>query len=359
MPRAPKVDLDIVICFAHKGLAMVVHPDTTVVEMLVELACRAPSVHNSQPWKWTYADGYLDLFTDRSRLLNAIDPTGRQLVISCGAALDHLRKAAVTFRWSVDVEEFPTPAAPDHLARVRLVHGAHPQSHEFDLLTAINRRRSDRRPFTRVSDDKVVGAAKRADATRRGATVTVLTPQSRHILAAASTLSAGVRKYDATYQAELRWWAGHSFATDGIPARALASQPESANVAVGRTFPTPHDVRNRPSETDSADESTIVLISTQSDEHLDWLQCGQVLSSILLEATVDGLATCPLTHMTEQSGSRAIVESLAPDSGFPQVLVRLGGAPSGRAPKPTPRQQLSSILTTGDMGSSRRGPMSR
>lgn len=328
---------------------MVVHPDTAVVEMLVELACRAPSVHNSQPWKWTYGDGYLDLYTDRSRLLNAIDPTGRQLVISCGAALDHLRRAAVTFRWSVDVEEFPTPGAPDHLARVRLVHGAHPQSHEFDLLTAINRRRSDRRPFTRVSDDKVVSVAVRADAARRGTTITVLSPQSRHILAAASTLSAGVRKYDATYQAELRWWAGHSFATDGIPARALADQPEAANVAVGRKFPTPHDVRDRTSTADAPDESTIVLLSTHSDEHLDWLQCGQVLSSVLLEATVDGLATCPLTHMTEQSGSRALVESLAPQSGFPQVLVRVGVAPTGRAPKPTPRQQLSSILTADNM----------
>ena len=325
---------------------MVSHPDAAVVEMLIELACRAPSVHNSQPWKWSYVDGYLDLHTDRTRLLNAIDPTGRQLVISCGAALDHLQRAAVTFRWSAEVEELPTPGAPDHLARVRLVHGAHPQSHEFDLLTAINRRRSDRRPFNRVPDRQIISAATRADAARRGTTITVLSVQSRQILSTASRLSAGVRKYDATYQAELRWWAGHSFASEGIPARALADQPESANVAVGRSFPMPHDVRNRPSAADAPDESTIVLLSTQSDEHLDWLHCGQVLSSILLDATVDGLATCPLTHLTEQPGSRALVESLAPHSGFPQVLVRLGLTPSGRAPKPTPRQPLSSILTT-------------
>ncbi|MFC8178886.1 MULTISPECIES: Acg family FMN-binding oxidoreductase [Nocardiaceae] len=322
------------------------HPDSSVVQMMVELACRAPSVHNSQPWKWSYRDGYLDLHTDRSRLLDTIDPTGRQLVISCGAALDHLRKAAVTFRWSADVLELPIPGRPDHLARIRFVHGAHPQSHEFDLLSAINRRHSDRRPFTRASDSLVIGAAARADASQRGTTVSVLTPQSRRTLAEASMSSAGVRRYDATYQAELRWWAGHSFAGTGIPDRALADRSETTNVAVGRSFPAPHDVRNRAPGADVLDESTVVLLSTPTDHLLDWMHCGQVLSSILLEATVGGLATCPLTHMTEQSGSRALVESLAPDSGVPQVLVRLGAAPAGHAPRPTPRLQLSAILTT-------------
>ena len=88
---------------------MNVQPDPPVVEMMVELACRAPSVHNSQPWKWSYADGYVDLHTDRTRLLSTIDPTGRQLTISCGAALDHLEKAATTFKWATEVELLPQP----------------------------------------------------------------------------------------------------------------------------------------------------------------------------------------------------------------------------------------------------------
>lgn len=324
---------------------MTTHPDSAVVEMLVELACRAPSVHNSQPWKWTYADGYLDLRTDRTRLLNTIDPTGRQLVISCGAALDHLRTAAVAFRWTAEIVELPAPGAPDHLARIRLVHGAQPQSHEFDLLTAMNRRRSDRRRFGHIPDEHIVTQAMRTEAAKHDTTITVLSPASRERLATASKLSAGIRKYDATYQAELRWWAGHAFKSEGIPSRALVNASESSNVALGRIFPTPHDAGERPSSSERSDESTVLLLSTPADQRLDWLRCGQALSSILLEANVRGLATCPLTHMTEQSGSRALVESLAPDSGCAQVLIRVGTSSAGAPPKSTARQKLSSVLT--------------
>lgn len=320
-------------------------PDSSVVEMLVELACRAPSVHNSQPWRWRYSDGYLDLFTDRSRLLETIDPTARQMVISCGAALDHLRRAAVTFRWTTDVDALPVPCSPEHLARVHLVHGAHPQSHEFDLLTAINRRHSDRRPFRPAPSGPLVTEYMKQAAARYDTQITVLSPQARDTLAKASRLSAGIRKYDATYQAEIRWWAGHSFAEGGIPPDALARRSESSNVALGRRFPEPRGSGIRAGSTTSIDESTVVLLSTKSDRRLDWLRCGQALSSILLEATTEGLATCPLTHLTEQSGSRALVESLAPKSGVPQVLIRLGAPPAGEVPKPTPRRPMSAVLT--------------
>ena len=30
----------------------------------VDLACRAPSLHNSQPWRWLFEKGTLHLFAD-------------------------------------------------------------------------------------------------------------------------------------------------------------------------------------------------------------------------------------------------------------------------------------------------------
>ena len=337
---------------------MNVQPDPPVVEMMVELACRAPSVHNSQPWKWSYADGYVDLHTDRTRLLRTIDPTGRQLTISCGAALDHLEKAATTFKWATEVELLPSRNSPDHLARVHFVRGAHPQSHEFDLLTAINRRHSDRRPFGTLSGSRIDTPQMREAAERCDTRLTVVSPEGRQTLAAASRLSAGVRKYDATYQAEMRWWAGHAFASEGIPSNSLAPHMESSNAELGRQFPEPRAAATSTSSID--DESAVVLLSTNSDLRLDWVNCGRALSSYLLEATVGGLSTCPLTHMTEQSGSRALVKSLAPDSGVPQVLIRIGTKPEGAVQKATPRRLVSSVLTIdGGRATNRRGPLPR
>jgi hypothetical protein len=59
-----------------------------VIEQAVHLACRAPSYHNTQPWRWIVDKGELHLYVDAGRVV-ATDHGGRQAVISCGAALDH------------------------------------------------------------------------------------------------------------------------------------------------------------------------------------------------------------------------------------------------------------------------------
>ena len=75
-----------------------VAPQSTInsdeLRMIVEMACRAPSLHNSQPWRWVFADGVLRLFADHQRVAHHTDITGSEVILSCGAALDHLRVAA-------------------------------------------------------------------------------------------------------------------------------------------------------------------------------------------------------------------------------------------------------------------------
>src|SRR3954471_14844893 len=61
---------------------------------IVSLATRAPSVHNTQPWRWHAAGSTLELFADHSRQLPVSDPAGRNLVLSCGAVLHHVQVVA-------------------------------------------------------------------------------------------------------------------------------------------------------------------------------------------------------------------------------------------------------------------------
>ncbi len=75
-------------------------PDRKVILDAVTLACRAPSLHNSQPWRWKNVDGAaLYLFADRKRLVPATDRSGREMILSCGAVLDHLRVAIAAAGW--------------------------------------------------------------------------------------------------------------------------------------------------------------------------------------------------------------------------------------------------------------------
>lgn len=318
-------------------------PDTDVVRMAVALACRAPSVHNSQPWRWSYGTGALDLRSDASRAVRSTDPSGRQLVISCGAALHHLRVAFTALKWSTEVLTLPEGGNSERLATVRFARDARPASHDFDLVSAIRRRSSDRRPFHPVGDpvvERIVSATAAASPAR----VTTLTAPARAVLAEATEQSAAQRHYDSAYHEELRWWTGHSAEYTGIPADALATAEQRARVDVGRPFPagTRGAAGAHPAETD---RSTIVLISTDGDDTESWIAAGEALSALLLEATVHRLATCPLTHVTEVAHSRATVAGLLPGGGCPQALVRIGAASDEGRPKPTPRLPTDAVLS--------------
>ena len=109
--------------------------DTDTLRAAVQLACRAPSLHNSQPWQWVSEGAGLHLYVDRSRILYSADKFGREAHISCGAVLDHLRVAMAAAGWTADVDRFPDTNNPDQLA----AHDFSPMS----LVTDGHRRRAE------------------------------------------------------------------------------------------------------------------------------------------------------------------------------------------------------------------------
>src|SRR3954452_15518611 len=94
------------------------------VEDAADLAVLAPSVHGSQPWTIALHGDRLELRADRSRQLMAVDPSGRELVQSLGAALFNVRVALAAREWAVRTDRFPLTDDPDLAAVVRPVPGA-------------------------------------------------------------------------------------------------------------------------------------------------------------------------------------------------------------------------------------------
>src|SRR5512133_2456128 len=122
-------------------------PTRAEVERAVALAARAPSIHNTQPWRWVYGHGVLELYADRSRQLSVVDPDGRSVLLSCGAAL-HLARLGLTAEgWRTDVNRLPDPGHPDRLARIRPLGRGGLNPAATDNAAAARRRYSDRRPF--------------------------------------------------------------------------------------------------------------------------------------------------------------------------------------------------------------------
>ena len=320
--------------------------DTEIIKDAVRLACRAPSLHNSQPWRWVLDESALQLFADQGRVVRATDTTGREALLACGAILDHFRVAMASAGYTANVERFPNPNNRLHIASIDFTPMEYVTDGHRRRAAAILRRRTDRLPFAAPPDWEAVEATLRNTVRSDHVRLDVVPDELRSELAEASQLTESLRLYDSSYHAELEWWTAPFELSEGIPQSSLVSAAESDRVDVGRTFPVTHHRERRP-EVDE-DHAKVVVLSTYDDTPDSVLRCGEMLSAVLLDATMVGLATCTLTHITEIQASRDVVAGLIGHSGqdiTPQVLVRVGRAPSLEdVPPPTPRRSLDQVL---------------
>ena len=325
-------------------------PTTTVdhdlIRSAVALASRAPSLHNTQPWRWLIDGERLQLHLDRSRIVRNTDTAGREAVIGCGAMLHHLRTALAAAGWATEVQRFPDPDDIAHLATIELSAAAAVTEAQRRRADAILRRHTDRLPLLAPPNWPAVEALLRA-AIPADTRVDVLPEQLRPELTAASALTDVMQRFNSGYQAELDWWTSPFEYVEGIPRSALTSVDESDRVEVYRSFPIEGRGARRPGI--DPDQARVLILSTAQDGYRDALASGEALSALLLECTAAGLATCPVTHVTELPGARAVVGELVGGTGVPQVLIRVGRAPEiDNAPTPTPRRDVDDILRTVD-----------
>ena len=122
-------------------------PDGETIRSALMLAVRAPSVHNSQPWQWRVGEQSVHLYANPDLRLPHTDPDARDLMLSCGAALNHCQVAFAALGWQSKVHRFPNPADPNHLAAMEL-HRYPATEVDVALAAAIPRRRTDRRHYS-------------------------------------------------------------------------------------------------------------------------------------------------------------------------------------------------------------------
>ncbi|CKO50700.1 putative NAD(P)H nitroreductase [Mycobacterium tuberculosis] len=122
-------------------------PDAETVRTVLTLAVRAPSIHNTQPWRWRVCPTSLELFSRPDMQLRSTDPDGRELILSCGVALHHCVVALASLGWQAKVNRFPDPKDRCHLATIG-VQPLVPDQADVALAAAIPRRRTDRRAYS-------------------------------------------------------------------------------------------------------------------------------------------------------------------------------------------------------------------
>src|SRR5437588_755719 len=207
-------------------------PHARTVHAALALATRAPSVHNTQPWRWRWAEGSLHLYADRGHWLTATDPEGRDLLLSCGAVLHHLRVALAALGWCTTVHRVPNPAEPDHLAVIEPHRRRDPSEADAALTDAMVRRRTDRRVFVdRPVPPELLAALAGAAAAESARLVTVTDPADRAELTSAIARAERLEERDLDLWYEMAVWSGKRFAaTDGVPAANVPAEQRYGDV---------------------------------------------------------------------------------------------------------------------------------
>ena len=311
----------------------------------VQYAILAPSSHNSQPWRFHVADGVLELRADRTRALAVVDPRDRELVISCGAALFHVRVALRKVGETAQVDVLPDPADPDLLARVTL--GACCETVLLDkwLFWAMRTRRTNRRRFADKLPPAELLAELEASAAAEGAALRILPgDEDRKRLARLVAAADRVQSGDKDFRHELASWlrSNRRLAADGMPGSAFGQSNVTSAVRplVVRTFDwgrgrAAHDAQL------ALGSPVLAVLTTEGDAPADWLAAGQALAHVLLRATAEDVVGSFLNQPVEVEELRPELAPLA-GGGTPQLVLRLGYA---KQVPPTPRRPLVDVLS--------------
>jgi hypothetical protein len=313
------------------------------VASLLTAASRAPSLHNSQPWRFHVRPQVIELWADPERRLPAADPTGREQRLACGAALFNLRLALHGLGIRPLVTLHADGERPELLASVRFGGRRPPTPVQRQLLAAVPRRRTNRLPFT---DDPVTSgerAVLHKAAMEEGAWLHMVEDQrERSTLARLIAEAHALQRADPAYQAEVaRWTAVAEGRDDGVPARMGEHRPAAHERWVVRDFTGGQGEPNTSAGITFEREPAIaVLTSYGFGPHAD-VTAGQAMQRVLLTATVEGLTTSFLSQLIEVERAREELRRLIGGPRGPQVVLRIG---RGWPVPATPRRSVDDLL---------------
>jgi hypothetical protein len=298
------------------------------------IAASAPSVHNTQPWRWRIDGDAADLYADSHRQLHIADPERRLLILSCGVVLNHFCVALAAAGIAVDVVRLSDPddadratgatadgGDADHLARITVSGRIPVTDAAIRLCNAMKIRHSDRRPLCDEPLPPNTITAMRAMATTFGVGLHLMDRSQIIELASATSRAQDDEIDDPAARAELDLWTDpRRPAGAGVPDATIPERKVETTVPMrefGRdgslVIPDGHD-----------NAAAYLLLYGLAEQPQSWLRAGEALSAVWLTATEHMVSVLPLSAAVESPATRQSLHRMLAWIGYPYLALRLG-----------------------------------
>lgn len=313
------------------------------VEAVVADAVLAPSIHNTQPWRFHAHGDSVEVLADTGRTLRVVDPTGRALLLSVGAAVLTLRLSVLVRLGREPVVRLLPDGHPAHVATVRVAGRRAPSPVDLALHTAVPRRRTRRDPFEARALPREVVERLVTAAHVEGAGLRLLSGDAARWVLELTGEAERQWRADPAFRAELaRWTSEDPESDEGVPLAASGPRDHLAHLhprdfAAGRPWPGRPVARFEP-------HPQLAVLTTTNDRPADQLRAGQALQRVLLTATDAGLGVGLLHQPLEVPDLRRLLRDPSSGPESPQMVLRLGYAP-GPTPPAVHRRPLAEVLS--------------
>jgi nitroreductase len=293
---------------------------------LLRLAVLAPSIHNTQPWKFSVDRGRIGIFADRTRWLAAADPDQRDLHMSLGCLLENLLVAARHYGYQPEVTYAPRATTPDFVALVDLTRQGALPARRNGALDAIKRRRTMYHASRSGAVTPALLETLSAACEEAGFSLCVIAdPEAKGVVAGLFREANARQLSDPRYRAEAAGWLRkgeyglprvmRSLGRAGLPQLERAVAREADAIAAAPYF--------------------AVLLAPTNDP-VEHLRAGQAFERLWLAATARKVGLRPASALCEVPAMKAKLAKLV-HAGERKVVqaFRLGFGEAGgrRAPR--------------------------
>ncbi|MGE5362713.1 MAG: Acg family FMN-binding oxidoreductase [Bacteroidota bacterium] len=326
--------------------AMNAHAQNHDFLKIAEYGTKAPSGHNTQPWKFKLLDSCIDIYPNFDYSLPVVDPEDRELYISLGAAAENIAIAARHFGYSPSIE---TEKISEKNCRIRVV--LRKDSAVCDsLFFQIDKRQTNRGVYNGNTIPQDTVEIIKQIRSEEGVSLHIYRRDEPFFDTLKNYVIKGneIQMEDNSFKEELKSWIRYNGSqaeetSDGLTNKVMGSPsvPKILGKFIIDFFLTPGK-QNKSDTAKIMSSSHFVLFTVKNNNIEDWISLGRSLEIFLLKTTELGIANAYMNQPCEiVSLSRRLAESLKTEGEYPALLLRIGYC----APAPySPRRPVAAAI---------------